>query len=144
MGATVSSARAMRVALVIVTVASAWLTVAKLRMSGDLSTLLPESGDAGALTRWTRAFGVRDPAVILIRGQRSDDVEAAAGVIADSLRGARSVSRIVDRAPTPARPPDPTLAWAYAGPQARARLASAVTPEGMRARLAETRAMLLA
>lgn len=144
MRSTVTSARVMRAVLVIVTIASAWLTVAKLRMSGDLSTLLPESGDAGALTRWTHAFGVRDPAVILIRGRRPDDVEAAAGVIADSLRNASSVSRIVDRAPTPARPPDPTLAWAYAGPQARARLASLVTPEGMRARLAETRALLLA
>ena len=134
----------LRAALVVVTIACAWLTVTKLRMSGDLSTLLPDSGDAGALARWTHAFGVRDPAIILIRGEHAEDVQAAAGVMIQSLREAPSVARVIDRAPTPSMLPDPTLAWAYAGPQARARLANMVTPEGMRARLAETRAMLLA
>jgi predicted RND superfamily exporter protein len=137
-------ARLLRAALVFVTIASAWLTATKLRMSGDLSTLLPESGDAGALVRWTHAFGVRDPAIVLVRGQRPEDVQAAADAIAQSLRAAPSVARVIDRAPTPSHLPDPTLAWAYAGPRARARLASIVTPEGMRARLEETRAMLLA
>jgi predicted exporter len=134
----------LRAALVVVTLASAWLTWERLHVSGDLSTLLPELGDAGALARWTRAFGARDPAVVLVRGQRPEDVEAAAGVIATSLQRAPSVTRIVDRAPSASILSDPTLAWAYAGPLARARLASLVTPEGMRARLSETRAMLLA
>ncbi len=136
-------ARVLRFALIVATIASAWLTADKLRLSGDLSTMLPESGDAATLVRWTRAFGVRDPAIVLVRGQRADDVQAAADMIATSLRDAPSVARVIDRAPGPPKSPDPTLAWAYAGPQARARLASAVTPEGMRARLAETRAMLL-
>ncbi|HWL85116.1 MAG TPA: MMPL family transporter, partial [Polyangiaceae bacterium] len=39
---------------------------------------------------------------------------------------------------------DPTLAWAYAGPTARARLKQALTPEGMRERLDGTRELLLA
>ena len=90
------------------------------------------------------AFGVREPAVILVRGERPDDVEAAAGLLAEALRSAPSIVRVMDRAPAPVPPADPTLAWAYAGPAARARLATAVTPDGMRARLAETRAMLLA
>jgi predicted RND superfamily exporter protein len=144
MRSSVASARALRVVLVLVTIASAWLTASKLRMSGDLSTLLPESGDAGALARWTHAFGVRDPAIVLVRGERAADVQAAADMIAQSLRRAPSVARVIDRAPTPSVLLDPTLAWLYAGRQARAKLASLLTPEGMRARLAETRAMLLA
>jgi uncharacterized protein len=144
MRSAITPARVLRVALVVVTIVSVWLTVDKLRMSGDLATLLPESGEAGVLVRYTRAFGVRDPAVVLVRGQRPEDVRAAAEVIAESLRQAPSVARVIDRAPAPTPPSDPTLAWAYAGPQARSLLASLVTPEGMRARLAETRAMLLA
>src|ERR1700737_4315086 len=104
-------ALAMRAALVIVTIASAWLTAEKLRMSGDLSTLLPESGDAGAVSRWTKAFGVRDPAIVLVRGAQPEDVEAAADALARALRHAASVTRIVDRAPTPSAPSDPTLSW---------------------------------
>jgi uncharacterized protein len=130
--------------LVVTTIACAWLTVHELRMSGDLSTLLPESGAAGALSRWSHAFGVRDPAIVLVRGQRVEDVKDAADSIAGSLRAARSVARVIDRAPGLGRVPDPTLAWAYAGPAARRRLAAALTPEGMRERLAETRAFLLA
>src|SRR6185436_4363398 len=45
---------------------------------------------------------------------------------------------------TPPRAVDPTLAWSFAGPAARARLEEALTPEGMRARLDGTREMLLA
>jgi hypothetical protein len=134
----------LRVVLVVVTIASTWLTFDKLRMSGDLSTLLPESGDAAALSRWTRAFGVREPAIVLVRGGRPGDVERAAVELAASLRGAPSIASVLDRAPTPDPSSDPTLAWAYAGPDARVRLAEAVTPEGMRARLRDTRAMLLA
>ncbi len=134
---------ALRVALVLLTIASTWLTVKELRMSGDLSTLLPASGEAGALARWTRAFGVRDPAIVLVTGPRGEDVRAAADIVADSLRHAASVSRVMDRAPAPSAPADPTIAWAFAGPAARTRLARAVTPDGMRQRLADTRAMLL-
>ncbi|HEY3819170.1 MAG TPA: MMPL family transporter [Polyangiaceae bacterium] len=133
-----------RVALVVVTLACAWLTWSKLALSTDLSTLFPESGDAGALGRWTRAFGGRDPVLVLVRGEKPEDVAAVADAIAASLREAPSIARVLDRAPTPKTPGDATLAWAYAGPDARRRLAAAVTPEGMRARLAETHAMLLA
>jgi hypothetical protein len=132
------------VVVVAVTVASTWLTFDRLRVSGDLSTLLPESGDAAALVRWTRAFGVREPAIVLLRGDRPADVEAAADRVAAVLRGAASIASVMDRAPAPDPPSDPTLAWAFAGPEARARLAEAVTAEGMRARLRDTRALLLA
>ena len=58
----------LRLAVVVLTVACAWLTYAKLRITSDLSTLFPATGDAAALSRWTHAFGARDPAVILVRG----------------------------------------------------------------------------
>jgi uncharacterized protein len=137
-------ARAALFAIIAVTLVTTWLTVARLRVSTDLSSLFPSSGDAAALARWTRAFGGREPALILVRGARPDAVERAAGAVAEALRHAASIQGVVDRVPLPEAPPDPTLAWAYAGPAARARLAEIVTPGGMRARLAETRDLLLA
>ncbi len=130
--------------LVAVTVASFWLTVTRLKLSSDVSTLFPESGDAKALVRWTKAFGGRDPALVLVRGDDPAEVAAAADALAASLAEARSIDRVVLGVPTLPPLPDATLAWAFAGPLARARLAQLVTPEGMRARLAETRALLLA
>ncbi len=131
-------------AILIATVACTWLTVERLHLSSDLSTLFPESGDAGALVRWTRAFGGRDPAILLIRGDQPDDVARVAEDVAEALRHAPSIERVIVRAPAPAGLPDPTLAWAYAGTQARAELADLVTPRGMRERLEETRGLLLA
>jgi predicted RND superfamily exporter protein len=128
----------------VVTVASGWLTAAHLRLSSDLSTLFPDSGDAAALVRWTRAFGGRDPGLILVRGRDPADVAAVAEAMAESLRHAPSVERVLVGLPAISSLPDPTLAWAYAGPAARARLAELVTPEGMRQRLGETRELLLA
>jgi hypothetical protein len=133
-----------RALLLVVTVACGWLTASRLTLSSDLSTLFPESGDAGALGRWTHAFGGRDPVLVLVRGDKPEDVAAVAEAIAVSLREAPSITRVLDRAPSPKPPDDPTLAWAYAGADARRRLAAAVTPEGMRARLADSHAMLLA
>jgi predicted RND superfamily exporter protein len=134
-----------RVAIVVATVACAWLTAVKLRVSGDLSALFPREGDALALVRWTRAFRGSDPVVVLVRGDEPRDVADAAEKIAASLRGAKSIVRVLDRTPEPATPGDPTLAWAFAGPEARARLAAIVTsPDAMRERLAGTRELLLA
>ncbi len=133
-----------RVAVVVATVVCAWLTASRLRVSTDISALLPEGGDAATLATWSRAFGGGDPALILLRGERPEDVAAAAGALADALRRGPSIARVIDRTPRPALPRDPTLAWAFAGVEARARLATLVTPEGMRARLSETRDLLLA
>ncbi len=129
--------------LVLVTVVSAFLTAFDLTVSSDMSTLFPQSGDAATLARWTRAFGGRDPALVLVRGRRVEDVAQVADAIAASLRRAPSIARVLDRAPSPDAAGDPTLAWLFAGPEARARLAEIVTPQGMRARLADTRALLL-
>jgi predicted RND superfamily exporter protein len=133
-----------RLAVVVATVACAWLTAARLRVSTDISALLPGGGDAATLATWSRAFGGGDPALVLLRGERPEDVATAAGALADALRRAPSIARVIDRTPRPALPGDPTLAWRFAGVEARARLAAIVTPEGMRARLSETRDLLLA
>jgi len=117
---------------------------ARIRVNGDLSSLFPASGEAAALARWSRAFRGRDPCVLLVRGERPDDVAVVVADLVEALRRAPSIEGVIDRAPAPETPLDPTLAWAYAGPAARARLAEAVTPRGMTARLRETRALLLA
>jgi uncharacterized protein len=132
-----------RIAVLGLTVACAWLTVDRLRVTSDLTGLFPSTGDAVALGRWTHAFGGRDPAVVLVRGTSVEDVAAVAADVAGAMRHAPSVERVLDRAPDPISTVDPTLAWAYAGPEARARLAALVEPDGMRARLAETRSLLL-
>ncbi|HEX3771844.1 MAG TPA: MMPL family transporter [Polyangiaceae bacterium] len=133
-----------RLGLVVTTVVSFWLTASKLHLSTDLSTLFPESGDAGALVRWTRAFGGRDPALVLVRGDAPADVAKVAAGIAEALRHAPSVDSVITGIPAMPPLPDPTLTWAYAGPEARERLAHLVTPDGMAQRLEETRELLLA
>src|SRR5579872_7483489 len=129
--------------LLVVSIACAWLTAARLHVASDLSALFPESGDAGALARWTRAAGGRDPAVVLVRGPDPESVAGVATDLAEALKNAPSIRRVVDGGPTFRVLADPTLAWAQAGPKARARLAGLVTPEGMRSRLEETRSLLL-
>jgi predicted RND superfamily exporter protein len=137
------SAIALRVAIVLATAAALWLTSARLRLSADLTPLFPNRGDAAALARYARVFGSGELALVLVRGDSPDDVASAATEVASALREKASVVRVLDRAPE-VRGVDPTRAWIWAGPRARERLAAALTPEGMRARLAETRAMLLA
>jgi predicted exporter len=134
---------AARVAIVVATVLCVWLTGSRLRLSSDLAALFPSGGDAAALASWTRAFRGRDPLLVLVRGEDPGAVAAEADALTESLRAAPSIERVIDRTPRPALPTDPTLAWALAGPAARARLAEILTPAGMRSRLAETRALLL-
>lgn len=135
--------RYFRVAVVVVSVVSFWLTAYKLRLSNDLTDLFPSAGEATMLSRFLRGFGGGDLGVVLLRGDDPAEVAAAAAQCATELSSKKSVERVLAVAPPP-RMYDPTLAWIYAGPSARARLAAAVTPEGMRARLDDTREMLLA
>jgi predicted RND superfamily exporter protein len=132
-----------RVALVVATVLSVWLTGARLRLSNDLTDLFPRGGAATTLTRFLRAFGGGDLAVFLVEGDSPDEVERAATLLTRELGQKPSLRRVLASAPS-FRPFDPTLAWAYAGPDATARLAQALTPEGMRQRLDGTRELLLA
>jgi predicted RND superfamily exporter protein len=135
---------AARVAVIVITIASFWLTATRLSLSGDLTSLFPDQGPAAALTRFTHAFGGGDVATILVRGTSPDDVQAAAEEVGTALSTKPSVARVATRVRGMDRSLDPTLAWAYAGPTAQERLAAALTPEGMKKRLDETRTMLLA
>jgi predicted exporter len=130
--------------VVVFSIACAWLTATRLQVSGDLTSLFPTGGEAAALVRWTHAFDGQDAALVLVRGKTSEDVEHVATTMAELLRHAPSVQRVLDQAPSPALPSDPTLAWAFADGPTRARLAKLVEPDGMRERLAGTREMLLA
>jgi predicted RND superfamily exporter protein len=133
-----------RIAVAILTIASFWLTATRLSLSGDLTSLFPDRGDAAALTRFTHAFGGGDVATILVRGESPEEVQAAAEEVGAALATKPSVAHVATRVRGADRSLDPTLAWAYAGPIARARLEQALTPEGMKQRLEETRTMLLA
>lgn len=114
----------------------------RLSISSDLSALFPDRGAAAMLGRITRVFGGGDLATVLVEGAEPAEVQAAAHALADGMRARPSVVAVVDR--TPPHDAEPTLAWAFAGPRARARLADAVTPEGMKRRLAGSRELLLA
>ena len=126
--------------VILVTVVAALLTT-RLHISGDLSALFPSQGEAAALGRFQRAFGGGDVAIALVRGDDAAEVTAAAAELTASLRAKGSVESVLDGAPKPSL--DPTLAWLVAGPEARTKLALATTPEGMRARLAGSRELLL-
>jgi predicted RND superfamily exporter protein len=134
-----------RALLIVLTAASFWLTATKLHISTDLSLLFPAQRESAALGRFTRAFGGGDGSVILVRAPDADEARGAARAMADTMRAKPSVERVLDRSPDlSASLLDPTLAWLFAGPTARKALGSALTPEGMRARLAGTKALLLA
>ena len=115
-------------------------------LSSDLSTLFPSAATRRRSARCTRAFGGGDLGArarprrrrrTTSRPRRDDARRRAA------RRAERRARHRRARRPTPA-PLDPTLAWrTRARPRARGSR-DALTPEGMRARLAETRALLLA
>ena len=96
-----SKPRILRLFLIIVTVASAWLTYTKLRLSNDLTDLFPNRGEAAMLTRYLRGFGGGDLAVILIRGDDPAEVEAASRDLAADLKTRKTVVRVLDEAPPP-------------------------------------------
>ena len=87
-----------------------WLTATRLSLSGDLTSLFPDRGDAAALTRFTHAFGGGDVATILVRGESPEEVQAAAEEVGTVLGTKPSVSRVATRVRNADRSLDPTLA----------------------------------
>jgi len=135
-----------RIVAVLVTIASI-VMVTRLKLSTDLTELFPRTAEAEMLARVTRVFGGGDVGLVLVRGREAASVEAAAKEATAALRACGSIAQVMDEAPAPAKrgeAPDPTAAWRWAGPVAREKLAQALTYEGMRARLRETRTLLLA
>ncbi len=132
----------------LLTVASIF-ALPQLRLSGDLARLFPDDPQARALGAYVRAFGGGDVTTILVRGDDPVEVARAADDVAVAARGRPGIRRAVTSlAPPPpdldAPAPDPTIAWAFADDAGRAALGAALTDEGMRARLADTRALLMA
>ncbi len=103
--------------------------------------LLPDRGDAVALRRYVRAFGGGDLGAVMVRGEDPDLNRRLCAEIATALRAKPSIALAVDRIDT-SRQLSPWLVWRHASAPVRARLAAALTPEGMRARLRESRSML--
>ena len=115
----------------------------RLRLEPNVASLLPDRGDAASLRRYVRGFGGGDLAVVMVKSEDADDAAAAAAEIVRQLGGKPSVKVAADRVDV-SRALDPMLAFRHADARARERLAQALTPEGMRVRLKDTRAMLLA
>lgn len=115
----------------------------RLKLSKDLTSLFPATPEAKMLARVTRAFGGGDVALVLLRGEDPGAVEASANATTEALAKVDAVAAVIAGPPSP-RAVDATAAWRFAGPVARRRLAEALTEDGMRQRLRELRALLLA
>ena len=130
--------------LILVATLGSLLAVALgLHLEPNVASLLPDRGEAAALLRYVRGFGGGDLAVVMVKGPDPNEDAEVARALAAGLRAQTSVKRAADHADL-SRPLDPMLAWRYADPAGRRRIEAALTPEGMRSRLRETRALLLA
>ena len=127
--------------LVVSTAGSLFVVTGRLRLDPNVASLLPESGDAMALRRYIRAFGGGDLGAVMVRSENADLNRRFCAEIAAALRVRPSVAQAVDRLDSSQRL-DPWLVWRHASTPVRARLAAALTPDGMRARLRESRSML--
>jgi predicted RND superfamily exporter protein len=132
-----------RLLLIVLTALSFWLTATRLHISTDLSLLFPGERESAALGRFSRVFGGGDGSVILVRAPTAEEARGAVHAMTAALKTKASIERILDESPDLSLV-DPTLAWLYAGPTAQVALRDALTPAGMRARLAGTKTLLLA
>jgi len=122
--------------------------VPRLRLSGRLARLFPDDPAAKALGQYVDAFGGGDVTIVLVRGDDPHEVELAAEEIAKNATGRPgvrgAVTSVAPPAPDPdAPPPDPTIAWTFADDEERKQLAAALSDDGMKGRLDETRSLLL-
>ena len=131
------------IVMALVTLAAFLAITMRLRLEPNVASLLPERGESAALRRYVRGFGGGDLAVVMVKGPDAEENAAVAAEVARELEKRPSVKRAADKVETRGVL-DPMLAFRHADGRARERLAQALTPEGMRARLAETRTMLLA
>ncbi|HEU4404792.1 MAG TPA: MMPL family transporter [Polyangiaceae bacterium] len=129
-------------AVALAALVAAWLVGYRVRLDPDVASLLPDRGEAASLARYARAFGGGDAGVVLVEGDDPSEVEAAAAEVARGL-GEAGFGPAYDRLSLPS--PPPASAWfLLAGGSARAAIERSLEPEAMRARLAETRSLLLA
>ncbi len=131
------------IALAVFTLLSALALSFRFRLAPNVESLLPEHGESASLQRYVRGFGGGDLAVIMVSSPDPEESAQVASTVAKELSQKPSVRIAADRIDV-SRSLDPMLAFRHADARAREKLAQTLTPEGMRARLAETRAMLLA
>lgn len=129
--------------LVLLTLLTLGVVTLNLRIDPNVSSLLPDRGEAAALARYVRGFGGGDLAVVLIQSPDRETNATVAHEIAAELGQRSSVARAASLVDS-SKALDPMLAFRHADPRAMDRLRKALTPEGMRERLKESRAMLLA
>ncbi len=141
---TLGAVRRLELALAALATIVSVVVATRLRLSSDLTDLFPSTREAAALARVTRVTGGGDVSLVLVRGEDPAEVERAADDAAARLRAQDAVERVVTGPPAAREPGDPTAAWRWAGPVARRKLAQAVSDDGMRQRLRDTRALLLA
>lgn len=134
--------RLLELVVAVLTVLSIVAMVRGLRLTPDVSALLPRAGDGAALRQYARAFGGGDLGMLLVRGQDQERVLDATRAASQAMAGCDRVRAALDGFAAPAVA-DPTLAWTVASPDAMRRLREVLTPGGMRERLAETRSLLL-
>ncbi|HTJ83757.1 MAG TPA: MMPL family transporter, partial [Polyangiaceae bacterium] len=131
------------VSVAILTLLAGVVVARFVRLDPDIVALLPAEGDSAALGRYIRGFGGGGISVVLVEGDDPAETRAAADEIAAKLRERSSVAFTAAKIELPTET-DPLLLWRTADAETRARLARALSPEGMRERLAGTREILLA
>jgi predicted exporter len=131
-------------AVIAATVLSSLAIGLGLHLEPNVASLLPDSGDAAALRRYVRGFGGGDLGVVMIKGPDADENERLAQEIADALQKKPMVELATWRIDLNGKSLDPMLLFRHADAKTRDALLAALEPEAMRARLADTRRMLLA
>lgn len=113
----------------------------------DVGSLLPSAGEGAQLRRYLAAFGGGDPGLILVRGDDREAVAARATTIADAARSSPEVASVLASGDDLAARTGPlaTGNWLLLATEDERRSLDALwEPEALRARLAGTRALLLA
>lgn len=133
--------RLVPLALLVLIAAAAWVVATRVRLSPDVGPLLPDRGEAAALGAYARAFGGGDPGLVLIEGDDPEEVRLTA---ADAIARLAPLGPARDRVSIDEALLTPSRWLLLADPPLAAALGRWLTPDGMRARLSETRALLLA
>ena len=131
-----------RLVVVAVVVAAAALSLSRVRLSPDIGDLLPDRGDAAALSEWLRAFGGGDPGLVLVEADDPRVAEEAASALVIEAPSTPGIIAAWDRPAVPEV--TPTQAMLLADARTWPAIEEAMSPAGMRRRLSETRALLLA
>ncbi|MCS6902097.1 MAG: MMPL family transporter [Myxococcales bacterium] len=127
--------------LMVLTALAGWVVATCVRLSPDLAPLLPDQGSGVALATFVRAFHGGDPGLVLLEGDDPAEVHQAALHLSTALIPLFPASTrlaLEEQSLTPGR------LLLLADDPLRRDLVAFLEPSALRARLAETRALLLA